>query len=86
MCVFMLKNQNLYKLKIHNRFNIAFFTGNLVLFGKIFISHINKGQLYVLLSFLLYYFLMFQDAIHQDLLYRFMLKKDSNAEELFILA
>ena len=86
MCVFMLKNQNLYKLKIHNRFNIAFFTGNLVLFGKIFISHINKGQLYVLLSFLLYYFLMLQDAIHQDLLYRFMLKKDSNAEELFIHA
>ena len=29
---------------------------------------------------------MLQDAFHQGLLYRYMLKKDSNAEELFMLA
>ena len=64
MCVFMLKNQNLYKLKIHNLFNIVFFTGNLVtVWQGIYFTYQQVSALCITVFFTVS-FLMLQDTIH----------------------
>lgn len=86
MCVFMLKNQNLYKLKIHNHFSVVFFTGNLVtVWQGIYFTY---QQVSALSYYCIFYCIISyapESRFIGSLLYRFMLKKDSNAEELFIL-